>query len=114
MLAQQLQHVAVTAEDAHGGALFHRLARDRADQIVGFMTRQHQDGDVERGDHVLDADNLRFEFVGHFFARALVRRVEQIASGQPVVKGDRQIVRLFAGQQVDQRCLLYTSPSPRD
>ena len=99
---QQLQDVAVAADDANVDVLLFGLCHRRTDQVVGLVAVHHQDGDIERLDQLVNARHLLRQVIRHLVARAFVLAVQHVAPAQAVVKRHRQIIGLILAQDVEQ------------
>ena len=92
----ELQRILVSRGDDTVPACAFALARDRADQIVGFKARELVAGDVHRVEHVLEHRHLHGELFGHGVARGLVALVLEVAERRlAAVEGDAQRLGLF-------------------
>ena len=96
VLGHELQRILVSRGDDTVPACAFALARDRADQIVGFKARELVAGDVHRVEHVLEHRHLHGKLFGHGVARGLVALVLEVAERRlAAVEGDAQRLGLF-------------------
>ena len=103
VLGHELQRILVSRGDDTVPACAFALARDRADQIVGFKARELVAGDVHRVEHVLEHRHLHGELFGHGVARGLVALVLEVAKRRlAAVEGDAQRLGLFLVEQAPE------------
>ncbi len=104
VLADELPEILVGRHHVGGETGFFRLARERADQVVGLVAIQLEDREVERADHALDVGQRLAELLRHRVALRLVGLEFLVPRGRRVgVENDREVGRVEAVEQVEQR-----------
>ena len=79
MFVDQLRHVFVAGGDHHLQALCFGLARQRADDIIGFHARHRQHRPTHQRHQFGQRCRLRAQIIGHGRAVGLVGRVQRMA-----------------------------------
>jgi hypothetical protein len=101
--SDQLLKILVAGHDHDVRLPVHRLTRQRADHIVGFVARERQDGDPIRIEELADALHPRvevgLELLRQFLARCLVVGIPLVAEAEPRIMNPAEILGLMRGEQ---------------
>ena len=105
MPGHELQRILVSRGDDTVPACAFALARDRAEQIIGFKARELVAGDVHRVEHVLEHRHLHGELFGHGVARGLVVGVRFVAERRlaPIERHAQPLGLLLVEQTLQRR-----------
>ncbi len=103
LVVDELEGVAVAADDHHRHAPLGRLAHQRGDDVVGLVARHLDDGDVQGVEHLADQRHLRAELDGGRLPVRLVLGVDLVAVGGPTdVEADGDAIRGDLTEQLHQ------------
>jgi hypothetical protein len=101
--ADQLHHVFVAGDDGHVELALIGLARECADDVVGFVTRRFEHGQAHGFANFSHVGQLHGEIFGHRRALRLVFGEELVAKRRPGnVEGHADVVRLVFFDQAAQ------------
>ena len=94
VVAGQLEHVQVAADDGAGDALRLGLQGERADEVIGLEALQLVDGDAEGGQQLAHDGELLAQVVGCGLAGGLVLGEALVAEGAAEVEAGDDVVGL--------------------
>ena len=91
----QLERVAIAGDDDHLQPDLLRLPRQRADDVVGLVVLQLDNGDAQDVQKLADARHLRAHLIGHVRTMGLVSLVIPEAERRSLVEGHDDVVGLL-------------------
>ena len=95
LVSHQLAEVLIATHQDHSTSLCLETPRQRAQDIIGFISCQTELGNVERFDQAMNVGHLHREFVWHGRAVGFVGGIHLVAKGRATfIKGHPQILRL--------------------
>ena len=101
MVVDQLRHILVAGGDDGAHVTSGRVLRKGADDIVGFNALDHQQGQAEGTDDVVQGFDLLGEIIRHWRSIGLVGLEQLVAESLPaIIEDDRDALRAIFAEQL--------------